>query len=110
MESFKIELLKRIAEWDMTGMLEWTEDLSFWVQCSDFSSYASADGEDISSQKDLDLLIQSYEDIKHINFGLEFGLLYACRKRRCSPMPDALSQYCNDLQNLFIEAETYDKN
>jgi hypothetical protein len=67
---------------------EYVEYPTFWVVCSDFFHWASADGEDIDPE-DLPLLKQCIEDLKATGaqtWQLDVGLLFAARKRGMRPM------------------------
>jgi hypothetical protein len=74
MEQYKINLLKLAAKHELTSSLYWNEDLCFYINCNDLFYWGTADGEDISSQEDVDLLEQSVKDCLLIS---KHGDLYA---------------------------------
>jgi hypothetical protein len=97
-----VELLKIFRELDMEDELYWhfhakpydwqnpeyVEYPTFWVSCSDFFHWASADGEDIEPE-DIPLLRQCIADLKATGaetWEMEVPLLYAARKRGMRPM------------------------
>jgi hypothetical protein len=99
---YTVELLKLFRELDMEDELYWhfnekpfdykhpkyTDYPTFWVICSDFFHWGSADGEDIEPG-DIPLLRQCIEDLKATGAQLwvmEVPLLYAARKRGMRPM------------------------
>jgi hypothetical protein len=85
-------LFRKTAEADLGDMgdlifrsLYWwidedTNETTFSVNVSDVFHWGCADAEDINTEEDIDLFIQSIKD--HWTHG---DVLYACRKRRMRP-------------------------
>lgn len=89
MEQFKINLLKLAAKYDIKDTLLWSEELDFSIMCSDSFFYATADAEDVLSQKDVDLLEQCIKDCLNAKDGLgelHGTLLYVAKKRKMRPL------------------------
>ena len=83
MEQYKINLLKLVAEHELTDYIKWNTDLEFYVTCSDFFFWGCADAEDITSQEDVDLFEQAITDV-----GCEQTYvtdLYCAKKRKMRP-------------------------
>lgn len=84
---FVERLLKLLAKHDDTHSIYWTEDLEFWVNCSDLFCWGCADGENITPEN-IHCLEQCYEDCKKAQptLGKIYAPdLFACRVRGLRP-------------------------
>jgi len=94
MEQFKIDLLKFAAKNDIAYDLMWNENLEFSIICNDTFGYCSADAEDISSQEDLDSLMECMRNC--VEADREHGsayasILYVARKRKMRPLYEVMA-------------------
>lgn len=80
MEEFKLSLLKLMSKYDHTDTLLWNEELEFFILCNDLFFWGTADGEEVESQDDVDLLAECMliDDC----YGPD---IYAARKRKMRP-------------------------
>ena len=94
---FVERLLKITAIHDFCASISWTEKLEFFVNCNDLFFWGCSDLEDISTDKDLDLLEKSFIDAPI--YGAE---LYCARKRNMRPQ-GAIYKYITKEEVRFFD-------
>lgn len=79
-KDFILKLLKLAANNDVMDILNWTEDLEFYINCNDIFFWACSDAEPISPNT-LPQLEQAFKDGE----GFDGALLYCARQRKMRP-------------------------
>jgi len=72
--------MKAMADAEMFEYIFWGHDLTVKISCNDLFYWGCADAEEIETEEDLDLFIQTFKDCKDI-----CGELYCARKRKMRP-------------------------
>jgi hypothetical protein len=107
MEQYKINLLKLVAEHELTDYIKWNIDLEFYVTCSDFFFWGCADAENITSQEDVDLFELAIKDVRSLlslnevctyEYATE---LYCAKKRKMRPQGACYEFIPKHLWSLF---------
>lgn len=101
--SFDIQrFLRVVAEHEVNDQIWWTEDLEFFVNCSDLFYWACSDVEPVETDSDIDLLIKACKDA-----GLDGPLLYCARKRGVRPQGAYYKHFSPEARPLFDQCGAY---
>lgn len=93
-------LLKLVHEHDDHYSLFWNEHLQFYIICNDVFAWACSDVEEITSDRDIDLLERSYNDTKAKGYPDYGAMLYCCRHAKLRPQGAAYPKH-KELWPLF---------
>lgn len=95
-------LLKLVEKYEIEDRVHWDRTLTFYIICNDFFHWGCADGENIETTEDMDLLENCMKEIKyHIKDPMDFTwentatLLYCAKKRGTRPQ-GAYYQYISE--------------
>jgi hypothetical protein len=104
-----IRLLKVLIDQDVQDQVRWyymdNGDIGCYSECSDFFWWGTADGEEITTREDIELLVKAIEDCRAVDSTLwAYGpLLYCARKRTMRPQ-GAAYPYDKRIWFLFNQA------
>jgi len=103
MDQYKINLLTLAAEYDIVDSIHWTEKLEFFISCNDIFMWGCADGEEVESQIDVELLQRALVDCDELGVDYMGPILYCARKRKLRPQGAYYSYIDKKLWHLFHE-------